>query len=103
MQYMQILLTDIAVVHSFLAELGQEFVVCHDYDRVGDADQSAAIADFLAPNADVAELLKKSFIEVAAEHAPSNDSLLYEGADVSEARLQRKFDTFESQICPGLA
>lgn len=78
-------------------------MVCHDYHRVGDADQSAAVADFLAPNEDVAALLKNSFINIATRHASSNESLLYEGADVSEARLQRKFDTFESQICPGVA
>lgn len=98
---MQVMLTDVAVVHSFLEELGPGFVICHDYGRVGDADQSAAIADFIAPNGDVAALLQKSFIELSHWHAPSNESLLYEGAEVFAARLQRKFDAFESQLCSG--
>ena len=103
MEYMQILLTDIAVMHSFLAELGSGFVVCHDFDRFGSVDQSAAISDFLAPNNYVAARLSTSFIEVGgAPRAPSNESLLYEGADVVAGRLQRKFDTFESQICHGM-
>lgn len=103
MEYMQILLTDIAVMHSFLAELGAGFVVCHDFDRFGDIEQSAAISAFLAPNDELAALLMKSFVEVAgAPRSPSNESLLYEGADVVAARLQRKFDTFESQTCAGV-
>lgn len=99
MQYMNVLFTDIAVVHSFLKELGPGFVVCHDYDRVGNADQAAAIADVLGPNSHVAALLKESFVQVAAVHAPSNVSLLYEGADVVATRFQRKMDAFESHIC----
>lgn len=90
-------------MHSLLAELGPGFVVCHDFDRFGDIDQSAAISNFLAPNAHLAALLNTSFIEVAgAPRVASNESLLYEGADVVAARLQRKFDAFESNICPGV-
>lgn len=103
MQYMQVLLTDIAVLHSFVEELDPGFVVCHDYERIGDPEQVAVISAFLAPNEDVAELLKHSFIKVAgAVPAPSNQSLPYEGADIVAARLQRKFDIFESKICPGM-
>lgn len=102
MVYMQILLTDIAVVHSLLEELDPGFVVCHDFDHIGNVDQSTAVSDILAPNTNLAALLNKSFIKIAgAPRAPSNESLLYEGADVVAARLQRKFDTFESKICPG--
>lgn len=100
---MQILFTDIAVMHSFLAELGPGFVVCHDFDRFGNIGQSAAIADFLAPNEDLALLLFNAFVEIAGgEFARSNESLLYEGADVVAARLQRKFDAFEYELCPGM-
>ena len=103
MQYMQILLTDIAVLHSFIEELGPGFVICHDYERIGDPEQSAVISAFLAPNEDVAEQLKYSFINVARDApAPSSQSLPYESADIVAARLQRKFDTFESKICPGM-
>lgn len=103
MEYMQVLLTDIAVMHSFLAELEAGFVVCHDFDRFGDIEQSATISAFLAPNEGLAALLMESFIDVAGGPRPSsNESLLYEGADVVAARLQRKFDTFESQLCSGM-
>ena len=103
MQYMQVLLTDIAVVHSFIEELDPGFVVCHDFERMGDVEQSAAISDFLAPNEVMADLLSSSFVNVGgAWRAPSNESLPYEGADAVATRLQRKFDTFESRICPGM-
>lgn len=101
MQYMQILITDIAVLHSFLSELGPGFVVCHDFDRIGDMDQSAFVSDFLAPNRDVAAMLNESFITVAEGYLASNDTLQYEGADVIASRLQRKFDVFEAEICSG--
>lgn len=103
MEYMQVLLTDVAVVHSLLDELGPGFVVCHDFDHFGNADQAVAVSDFLAPNTNLSALLSKSFIEIAGSpRAPSNESLPYEGADVVAARLQRKFDTFESKMCPGM-
>lgn len=102
MEYMQILMTDIAVVHSLLAELGSEFVVCLDFDHLGDVDRSTVVSDILTPNINLATLLTKSFIEIAgAPRAPSNESLPYEGADVVAARLQRKLDTYESKICRG--
>lgn len=103
MQYMQVLMTDIAVMHSFLAELGPGFVACHDFGQVAAADQTAAISGFLAPSRELAALLNDSFIEVArSAHAKPEASLLYEGADVVAERLQRKFDTFESQICSAM-
>lgn len=101
MQYMQVLLTDIAVVHSFLGELDPGFVVCFDYNRIGDANQSASVANFVAPNADVAKVLDNSFVALAEPHAKTTESLLYEGGDVIASRLQRKFDAFESQLCSG--
>ena len=101
MEYMQILLTDIAVVHSFLAELDPAFVVCHDFHRVGDIEQAAMVADFLAPNSEVAEPLQASFVAVAKAHGASTESLLFDGADVIESRLQRKLDAFESALCAG--
>lgn len=103
MQYMQILLTEIAVVHSLLAELDSSFVVCHDYEQIGSVDQSNALSDFLAPNENLAALLRKSFNETEnSPRAPSNEALPYKGADDIVARLQLKFDTFESKVCPGM-
>lgn len=103
MQYMQVLFTEIAVVHSLLAELGSGFVVCHDYDQLGSVDQSNAISDFLAPNENIAALMRKSFYETEVDsRPPSNDTLRYEGADAIAERFQRKLDAFESLICPSL-
>lgn len=101
MQYMQILLTDVGVLHSLLTELGPGFVVCHDYDLFGDPGQSAAIAEFVAPNADVAAMLNNSFVAVAGVRSPSTESLPFEGASVISSRLQRQLDAFESQLCSG--
>ena len=101
MEYMQILLTDTAVMHSFLAELDPAFVVCHDFNRLGDIEQAALIADFLAPNAYVAGPLQASFVAVGNARDASREPLLYHGADVFASRLQRKFDAFERLICTG--
>lgn len=101
MEYMQILLTDTAVMHSFLAELDPAFVVCHDFDRIGDVEQASTIADHLAPNADLARPMKASFVEMAKTHNVSTEELPYEGAGVIASRLQRKFDAFESSLCTG--
>lgn len=99
MQYVQILFADIAVLHSLLEEVDPGFVVCLDFDRAGDVEHSASVANFLSPNGEVAEMLNSSFIDVVLPHAKSNESLPYEGADVVAVRLQRKFDAFESQLC----
>ena len=96
---MQVLITDIAVVHSFLGELDPAFVVCHDFQRLGELEQSTSIADFLAPNADVAEPLKQSFMDVAIARRPSTETVPHEGAEAIASRLQRKFDSFETALC----
>ena len=99
MEYMRIMITDIAVMHSFLNELDPAFVICHDFERVGEVEQSSSIANFLAPNEDVAEALKRSFIDVARAHGPSTDTVQYRGAEVITSRLQRKLDTVENALC----
>lgn len=99
MEYMQIMITDIAVMHSFLAELDPAFIVCHDFEHVGEVKQSSSIANFLAPNAAVAEPLKESLIGMARVHGASTDRLPYKGTDVVAKRLQRKFDVFERKLC----
>eukprot|EP00904_Undaria_pinnatifida_P011652 jgi/Undpi1/7617/HiC_scaffold_23.g10090.m1 len=99
LEYMQVVITDIAVMHSFLAELDPAFVVCHDYTRIGDVEQASKVADFLAPTAEVAEALQESFMAVGHVHNASNETLPYQGADVIASRLQRKLDSFESLYC----
>ena len=102
MAYMQVLITDIAVVHSFVGELDPAFVIFHDFDRAGEVEQSSSIATFLAPNPDVSVILENSLIDVARAHRSSTESLPYGGSDVVAARLQRKFDAFESTLCTGI-
>ena len=103
MEYMQVLLTNIAVMHSFLAEIDPAFVICHDFERAGEINQSSSIANFLAPNKVIAEALKNVLVGVAAGMARSPRTsvqhLPHNGADVVAARLQRKFDAFESTLC----
>ena len=99
LEYMQVLITDIAVMHSFLAELDPAFVVCHDYTRIGDVEQASKVADFLAPTPEVAKALQGSFMAVGHVHNESNETLPYQGANLIASRLQRKFDAFESLYC----
>ena len=91
---MQILLTDIAVMHSFLAEIDPAFVVCYDYTRMGDVEQASKVAEFLAPTAEIAEALQESLMAVGHVHNASKETLPYQGADVISSRLQRKFNAF---------
>lgn len=99
MEYMQILITDIAVMHSFLDELDPAFIICHDFERAGEVGQSSKIANFLAPNADVAKPLKQSIMDAARAHSPSTETISFAGAAAVTSRLQRKFDTFELALC----
>ena len=101
MKYMQVLITDIAVMHSFLSEIDPAFVVCHHFEQAGEVGQAHMIANFIAPNSDVAERLKQSIVDVATVHGPSTERVSYDGADVVSSRLQRKFDAFELAMCPG--
>lgn len=99
MEYMQIVFTDIAVMHSFLSELDPAFVICHDFERVGDVEQSSSIAKFIAPNAEVAVPLRKSLIAAARTRGASDEHLPFYDAHVVALRLQRKIDSLESGIC----
>lgn len=99
MEYMQIVLTDIAVMHSFLSELDSAFVICHDFERAGEVEQSSSIAKFLAPNAEVAVPLRKSLMAVARARGASAEHLPFYDAHVVAARLQRKIDALESGLC----
>lgn len=99
MDYMRILFTDIAVMHSLLAEIDPAFVVCHDFEFLGDAGQAAKIADFLAPNSQVAEVLQFSLMDTAVEDERVKESLPFLDSEMLISRLQHKFDAFESTYC----
>lgn len=102
MVYMRVLLTDISVMQSFLAEIDPAFIECHDFDYIGDVDQASRIADHLIPRKEhaqrlVAELSKKA----PTWHSDDSEEehLEFEGADLIVARLQLQLDSFESKYC----
>lgn len=99
MHYMQVLFTNIAVMHALLAELESAFVVCHDFDLLGDAEQAFEIAKFVSPNADVARVVAAALVDHASPHHKSNETLPFPGGDMLEQRFQRAFDAFESTYC----
>lgn len=98
----QVLFTNAAVVHSFLGEIDPSFVVCHDFDRLGDADQALRISEALAPNEKLREPLALSFVAAVAKRTHSPDTLEplpHPSEDLLAARLQDKLDAFEPSIC----
>lgn len=100
MEYMQILLTDISIMQSLLEEIDPKFIVCHDFARIGDVEQSAKISEFVAPNLEVARFYNESLVDVANSNPRPmvERHLLYENDDVIK-RLQRKLDSFEYKYC----
>lgn len=68
MRYMQVLFTNIAVMHALLAELDPAFVACHDFGLLGDAKQASEIANFVSPNANVARFRAVSMVDNASPH-----------------------------------
>ncbi|CAN0296464.1 unnamed protein product [Scytosiphon promiscuus] len=99
-EYLKILFTDMSVVHSSLGELDPAFVVCHDYDALGDPSQASRIANFISPNEEMAQLIESSLMDSAHEgHHDANSGLPFEGASVIVDRMQRKLDSFERTYC----
>jgi len=99
----QVLFTNAAVVHSFLGEIDPGFVVCHDFDRLGDADQALRISEVLAPNERLREPLAHSFVAAAVTKRTHSSETLeplpYPSEDLLAARLQDKLDAFEPSLC----
>lgn len=88
------------VMHSFLGELDLAFVVCHDYGALGNPEQASKVANFIAPNEDMAQQIASTLVATAQEkHATGSSSLPFEGARVIVDRMQRKLDTFEGAYC----
>ena len=99
MEYMRILMTNIAVMHSFLAGIDPAFVVCHDFDYIGDVDQISRIAEHVVPAVDLVDKLISSLIETAPKQSSEEESLAFEGADFVVSRLQRHMDSYEFIYC----
>lgn len=99
MNYMRVLFTDIAVMHSGLAELGPGFVVCHDYGALGDAEQTNRVANFIAPNAELANMIDVALTFSVKSKAEQTNELSIADADVVVNRLQQKLDMLDLQVC----
>ena len=99
MEYMRILMTNIAVMHSFLAGIDPAFVVCHDFDYIGDVDQISRIAEHVVPAVDLVDKFISSLIETIPEQSLDEESLSFEGADFVVSRLQRHLDSYEFIYC----
>lgn len=99
MAYVQIMLTDAAVIHSSLAELGPDFVICHAYDLVRDERQAERIAEFLSPTDVVARSLQSALVDGVRQRISSDENLTYEHADAVTERLQEKLDILQMQFC----
>ncbi|CAN0318593.1 unnamed protein product [Ectocarpus sp. 8 AP-2014] len=97
-EYMRVLFTDIAVLQSFLSEIGPEFIVCHDWDRLGHKEQASTIANFISPNDEIAGLVQSSLLQTA-RNSSSATALPFEDAHPLVSRLQRKLDSFEPLYC----
>lgn len=99
MEYVRIILTDIAVVQSMLGELDPDFIICHDYARAGEKEHASKIAKFVAPNEEIAEMYETALTNTWTTHITQEEKKLLPNADVVIARLQRKLDTFENIYC----
>ncbi|CAN0273734.1 unnamed protein product [Scytosiphon promiscuus] len=101
MENLRIMLTDAAVVHSFLAELDPAFTVCHDWHSFGDSAQAQKIAHFVAPSPEVASVTKQALVNAASggSRHDTNETLPFDLDDVLSSRLQQKLDSFEHFYC----
>lgn len=100
LHYIRIMLTDAAVLHSQLEELGPDFVVCFDYANMWSADQTSKVADFVSPSNAIAKYVKTSLSENARPPTgKEEENFSFKGTDIVLERLQRKLDVLESVFC----
>ena len=99
MEYMVVLFTNIAVVHSFLAELDPAFIVCHDYAHAGEEGQASRLAQFVAPNDAIRDMYEASLLATWKPHTTPKSEQLDEDFNAMGSRLQRKLDAFEAIYC----
>ncbi|CAM9808577.1 unnamed protein product, partial [Ectocarpus fasciculatus] len=55
-EYAKVIFTEMGVVHSLLGELDPAFVICHDWDLLGDPDQAKNVSAFISPTDEMASL-----------------------------------------------
>lgn len=100
MRYMSILFTDLGVMHSMLAEISPDFVMCLRYEDIGDKETTARVADFIAPSKEVAKMLTKTLLRHARPHAGSaEEAFPFTHATSVAARVQEKLNVVDSAYC----
>lgn len=99
MEYASIIFIHMGLVHSLLGELDPAFVICHDWDLLGDPEQAKNISAFISPTDEMASLFERSLVDSAIIHSSVNDDLPEDGSDGLVARLQKKLDAFERLYC----
>ena len=98
-EYALVLYTNAGVMHSNIAEIDPAFIVCHDFSRAGEEEQESTIANFVAPNAEMAVMYQRSMSDNFREHVPKFERLPIEGAAAMVVRLQQKLNAFERSLC----
>lgn len=100
---MQILITQATLVLSMLHEVDRRFVVCQRYDGIQSDEQIATVAEFAAPNPEVAGIFaaswKKVVDPVPSDNGDDDNRPVYEGEGVIIARLQEVFDVLDAAFC----
>lgn len=99
MAYVQVLLLDLAALHSSLDELGPGFVMCHRYSDIKNETQASGIASFMCPTEPLADSLGSTFLKAARDPSAPSEQLRYDEVSSVVGRLQRKLDVIEEQYC----
>lgn len=101
MAYVQILLLDVAALHSSLAELGPGFVVCHRFGDMTNREQADEISDFVSPTEQIRGYVRSILLDNMREPRVFDKNLLHGEIWYVVDRLQRKLDVMEAQFCGG--
>lgn len=106
LEYVRILFTNAGVLHSLLGEIDPGFVVCHDWDSLGEEVQASKVAAFISPNDEVADMISSALVDSVVEiphedgeHEADINALTFGGAESLALRLQDKLDAFEAFYC----
>lgn len=95
------------MLQSFLGEIDPRFIVCHDWDSLGEEQQASKIAAFISPNDEVADMVSSALVNKVVEKPHTDDGedqadiddLTFDGAESLVSRLQDKLDSFEVLYC----
>jgi len=98
MKYINVLFTNIGVLHSFFLEIDPKFIICHDYDKINDLDQLKSISNFVSPTRNIYEEIL-SIYGKNVRNRSKNDEFEYENMGIILDRLQKKINLIEEMFC----